>query len=231
MLRAVDRPDQLIGFASPLCSRLRGPRRVRSSPLDPCGRLLGAPLNRSRDEGGRRYFENFSICSSVRSPRSLSLSFSVEARNRGRSSSKATLISSRLSLNAASTLAVCLSVSLRSRWMRRISQLSWPSMREPWRCSAPWWLRSGLNVRGNARAGWGVATSKTRLPVTTPAAKMTMAAKTGFQAFTMCIRGRRMTRAGRFQSRWRSGREPQLVDRRWPMVPSRLSRPDQRPAR
>ena len=106
MLRAVDRPDQLIGFsrigfASPLCSRLRGPRRVRSSPLDPCGRLLGAPLNRSRDEGGRRYFENFSICSSVRSPRSLSLSFSVEARNRGRSSSKAKKCRPRLRVRSA----------------------------------------------------------------------------------------------------------------------------------
>ena len=110
------------GEGGPSGCSLRVPgRRGRLSPFFPLrkpepGRPPGP--RRSREAGGPKYFSNFASCSSVRSPRSFSLSFSVEARMRGRSSSNVNFISSRLALNADSTVAACLSVSLRSRWMQ-----------------------------------------------------------------------------------------------------------------
>jgi len=187
------------------CS-LRVPgRRGRLSPFFPLRKPEpGRPPEPrwSREADGPKYFSNFASCSSLRSPRSFSLSFSVEARMRGRSSSNVNFISSRLALNADSTVAACLSVSLRSRWMRFISQFNWPSVRDPGPRSA----FRGPRSRGNARGGLGAPKSTTKPPVTTPAAKMTTAASMGFQAFTTCTPSHRTKPASPSQSRSTRGR-------------------------
>ncbi len=192
-----------------LCSP-RGPGwRGRFSPFFRF-RKPGPPLNRSRMASGRRYFSNLAICFSVRSSRSDSFNFSVEARMRGRSSSNVNFISSRLALNADSTLAACLSLSLRSRWMRFISQFNCPSVRDPGPRSAFRGLRSG----GNARSDFSAPKSTTKPPVTTPAAKMTTAASMGFQAFTTCFPSRRTKPASPSRSQPSRSRVPPLPVRR-----------------